>query len=122
MDRDKVIYLSTCQFAWGGLFDSVPADEHLHLVRATLSGTPGRTLCDIDRFAADGPGFNMGGGVSKHHQVHTICPACVEVAHRDFPGLPVSTAMKCDFTTAGLVQGDSWQIRKDIYAAAEVSA
>lgn len=118
MDRDKVIYLSTCQFVWGGLLDAVAADEHLHLVRDTLVGPLNLTLCGIDRFAEGGPGFNVGGGVSKHHQVHTFCPGCVEVAKRDHAGLLVSTAMKCDFAAAGLAQGDGWQIREDIYAKA----
>jgi hypothetical protein len=44
------------QLSWGGLFDGRPADSVLHLVRQIRTGTPGPTLCGIDRFNPSGPG------------------------------------------------------------------
>lgn len=86
----EVTHLATLQFAWGGLFDSTPADNLAHLVRGTRRGTPGPTLCGVDRFAEDSPGFSVGGGVTPHGVVaFDACPGCVETAKREFPGLPV---------------------------------
>ena len=61
-----VIALSTLQFSWGALLNWSPADDGfmVHLVRATKRGTPGPVLCGIDRFAQDGPGWSVGGGIS----------------------------------------------------------
>lgn len=89
--RDReVVALSTVQLSWGGLFDSQPHDGLVHLVRVTRHGTPGALLCGIDRFAKDGPGFSVGGGVSGPNIKQTPCAGCVEVASRDFAGLPIS--------------------------------
>lgn len=82
--------LSTLQFSWGGLFDGRPADGYtVHLIRFTNRGTPGPTLCGIDRFAKDGPGWSVGGGMTGPGIVHTPCGRCVEVAAQEFPGLPI---------------------------------
>ncbi len=86
----EVTYLATLQLAWGGLFDAESADNLAHLVRGTRRGTPGPTLCGIDRFAKDGPGFSVGGGVTPNGVIFDACPGCVETARRDFPGLPVA--------------------------------
>jgi hypothetical protein len=88
----EVTHLQTCQFAWGGLFDATPVYD-VHLVTGTANGTPGPTLCGIDRFADGSPGWSMGGGVTGPGMVHTPCPGCVTVAVEQFPGVPV-TGMK----------------------------
>ena len=88
--EQEVTYLATLQLNWGGLFDSKPHDNLAHLVRGTRRGTPGPTLCGIDRFAKDGPGFSVGGGVTPHGVIFDACPGCVETALREFPGVPVA--------------------------------
>lgn len=71
-------------------------DYAVHLVRVTNRGTPGPTLCGIDRFPRDannvptGPGWSVGGGVSGRGIEHKPCGGCVDTARREFPGLPVS--------------------------------
>lgn len=86
--------LTTLQFAYGGMFDSAPeyvGGYDIHLVRSAAGhGTPGPTLCDIDRFAEGCPGWSVGGGVSGPAYVHKPCPACAQVAREHYPGLPVS--------------------------------
>lgn len=84
----SIVALATCQFSWGGLFDSVVADHRIHLVRmAARGGTPGPTLCDLDRFGGDTPGFNIGGGVSDPEA--RPCTDCVEVADDVYPEQPI---------------------------------
>ena len=64
----------------------------VHLVRSRKrehgGGTPGPTLCGIDR---SGPnvGWSVGGGVSGPDITHTPCPGCSQAARQLFPGLPV---------------------------------
>jgi hypothetical protein len=83
--------LRTLQFSWGGLFDGRPADDYaVHLVRATNRGTPGPSLCGIDRFDKNGPGWSVGGGLSGPGIVHRPCDGCVDVAVKEFPGLSAS--------------------------------
>jgi hypothetical protein len=89
-DNADVVYLATLQFAHGGLFDAVPADKFVHAVRGTRRGTPGPTLCGIDRMAEDTPGWSVGGGTFPAGYAPTGCPGCVEVARREFPGRPVA--------------------------------
>lgn len=86
---EPVVYLSTLQFSWGGLLDSAPADGMAHLVRTTVHGTPGPTLCGIDRFAKGGPGWSVAGGVSGPGITNTPCDGCLAAARADFPGLPI---------------------------------
>lgn len=89
--NDDVTALTTLQFSWGGLFDSSPADGYaVHLVRSTKQGTPGPTLCGIDRFAKDGPGWSLGGGISGPNITHKPCLGCVSVATGLFGGLPIT--------------------------------
>jgi hypothetical protein len=82
-------YLATLQLHWGGMFDSKSADNLAHLVRGTGAGTPGPALCGIDRFAKNGPGFSVGGGVTPHGVMFDPCPGCLDAARERFPGLPV---------------------------------
>lgn len=95
----EVVALATLQLSWGGLFDSRSHDDIMHLVRMTpTSGTPGATLCGIDRFAKGGPGFSVGGGVSRPGgEPWPPCTGCVGVADRDYPGLPVWGGMSDSF-------------------------
>ena len=82
--------LTTLQFANGGLFDSVPTDYLIHLVRSTNRGTPGPTLCGIDRTVKGGPGWSVGGGVSGGTIVLAPCDGCADAARTEFPGLPIA--------------------------------
>jgi hypothetical protein len=89
---DDITALCTLQFSWGGLFDGKPADDYaVHLVRQKKGGgTPGPTLCGIDRFADGSPGWSVGGGISGPGIVHAPCPECATEARVRFPGLPVT--------------------------------
>jgi hypothetical protein len=84
--------LITLQMSWGGLLDGRPADGYqIHLVRHVRGGgTPGPTLCGIDRFGKDGPGWSVGGGLSGPGVVHTPCTGCAEAARAQFAGLEVT--------------------------------
>ncbi|HEY3958697.1 MAG TPA: hypothetical protein VGM53_35495 [Streptosporangiaceae bacterium] len=90
MSDTEVTALVTLQFTWGGLFDASPAGDLIHLVRSTARGTPGPTLCGVDRFAPGGPGWSVGGGVDGPGIILQPCPGCVSTARASFPGLPVS--------------------------------
>lgn len=87
----EVVALSTLQFADGGLFDSKPVGHDIHLIRATRRGTPGPCLCGQERPVSSGPGWSVGGGVSDPEA--KACAGCVEVADREYPGLPVWGSM-----------------------------
>jgi hypothetical protein len=91
LSAESVIGLTTCQFAWGGLFDGRPAESPslIHLVRTSRTGTPGPTLCGIDRFAPDAPGFSMGGGISGPDFPLAGCERCAELAEHEFAGLRI---------------------------------
>ena len=93
----EVIGYSTLQFHWGGLFDSVTTDNLIHLVRRIKHGTPGRTLCGINRFAAGAPGFSVGGGLST---VTKACAVCNQVREGD---LPVSGLNSSAFQKEGIL-------------------
>jgi hypothetical protein len=88
---DQVTALRTLQFHAGGLLDSEPVDDYaVHLVRQAAAGTPGPTLCGIDRFAEGSAGWSVGGGISGPGIVHKPCPGCAQAARARFPGLPVT--------------------------------
>lgn len=74
----------------------------VHLVRSTRTGTPGPTLCGIDRFAPLAPGWSVGGGVTGPDITHTPCPGCAEAARAEFAGLPVSGSIGVREMTAAL--------------------
>jgi hypothetical protein len=73
----------TLQFANGGLFDAEPVGP-IHLIRSTKHGTPGPTLCGIDRFANGAPGWSVGGGVTGPDVHPVACEGCQE-ARDDLP-------------------------------------
>lgn len=76
MADEPVTGFSTLQFSWGGLFDGKPVGD-IHLVRRVGNGTPGPTLCGIDRFAPDAPGWSVGGGFSGDYKP---CADCADAA------------------------------------------
>lgn len=90
-------YLATLQFHVGGLFDGRALSNRVHLIRGLVrGGTPGPTLCGIDRFARDedgkrtGPGWSVGGGCIDPRVTYECCKGCAEAARRDYPGVPVA--------------------------------
>lgn len=86
----RVVALASLQFTSGGLFDGKSADKRIHLVRKTDNeGTPGGTLCGIDRFVKGGPGWSVGGGISGPGVEVMACPGCEAVAERDYSAAPV---------------------------------
>jgi hypothetical protein len=90
-DDPTVVALTTLQFASGGLLNSRPVDGYtVHLIRRMADGgTPGPTLCGIDRFAKGSAGWSVSGGISGPNIVHTPCPDCAKVARAEFAGVPV---------------------------------
>jgi hypothetical protein len=65
-------------------------DDYLvHLVRETNHGTPGPTLCGIERFEHGGPGWSVGGGSTGGGIPHNPCRGCAAAARRDFRDLPI---------------------------------
>ena len=93
MKRDipigEVTALATLQFHEGGFLDSECVDGVIHLLRVTKSGTPGDCLCGARRFISTGPGWSVNGGIYRPGEPWPACGDCVEVADRDFPGLPL---------------------------------
>lgn len=86
-----VVGLVTLQFASGGLFDAEPVDGRaVHLVMAAKTGTPGPTLCGIDRFHKDSAGWSVGGGISGPGIEHKPCQGCADAAREHFPGLEIT--------------------------------
>ena len=90
-DPRPVAGLMTLQFIDGGLFDGRPVDDYtVHLITATDGGTPGPTLCGIDRFHEENAGWSVGGGISGPGITHEPCPGCADRARAAFPGLEVT--------------------------------
>lgn len=95
--NSNVVALETCQISGKDIGRRAP--EMIHLVRVRgpqpglAGGTPGPTLCDLDRF---GPGisFSMGGGYTAEGMKIKACYMCVNRARRFLPGLPVQTSMR----------------------------
>ena len=94
----ELIGYETLQFHRGGLFDGEPTEEVIHLVRCTRRGTPGPTLCQIGRFAADASalaehvrvyfgasGWSVGGGISGPKYKFEACDPCVQAADVSLP-------------------------------------
>lgn len=82
----------TIQFGMTGLvvFDHHPVMEDIHLVTAKSDGgTPGPTLCGIDRFSDDTPGWSAGGGSRSPDRAYRACPDCVARASADYPHVPL---------------------------------
>lgn len=107
LHRDApVTGLATLQFHHGGLI-AEPVDEVVHLVRATKYGTPGPTLCDIDRFAPGGPGWSVRGGVRELNRMPLPCKPCDEVRERDYPDLPIDGMFTMSFLLRKAVVHDA---------------
>lgn len=87
---NRVVALATLQFTLGGLFDGRPVGNGVHLVRKVQNGgTPGPTLCGLDRFHKNAPGWSVGGGVSGAGIELEPCPGCETVAFSDYAAAPV---------------------------------
>lgn len=90
---NRVVALATLQFSRGGLFDGRPVGKHVHLVRMVVNGgTPGPTLCGLDRFAKESPGWSVGGGVTGVGIELAPCPGCEAVAGERYGSAPVWTS------------------------------
>lgn len=90
IDR-TVTALCTLQFGgtlWSALTDTDTSQIEVHLVRSTAGGTPGPTLCGVDRFAPDAPGWTFG-GISGPGYLHVPCLGCLAAAHTQFHGLKI---------------------------------
>lgn len=90
--EEPVTGLATCQMGRPGddytlIPSTIQRSYHVHLVRGTATGTPGPTLCGIDRFAADAAGWSMGGGIHGPGVVQVPCAGCVATARDQFPGM-----------------------------------
>jgi len=90
----NVTSLVTCQF---GKDKTGPLSETwIHAVRnrdrqpGVLPGTPGPTLCGIDRFGPTAPGWSLGGGSWSPRKEYRGCYQCGKVARSEFPGLRIS--------------------------------
>lgn len=68
--------LSYWELTWGGLLHMRSHDGVIHHVRQVGHGTPGPTICGIDRFAKGGPG----GRWSRTPDGLPLCPDCADVA------------------------------------------
>lgn len=62
--------------------------------RGRMGGTPGPTLCGIDRFARETPGWGVGGGVTGPGMQFHACYLCGRYARREFPGLTISGSLE----------------------------
>lgn len=92
LGRPQLVELTTIQFAWGGLINAAPTEELIHL-NATYAPGSDKTLCGVDMFGEDGPGWSRRGGVTGPGHNHRPCPECVTVAADKFPCLPVAYDM-----------------------------
>ncbi len=86
-EDDEIVSLATLQFGSGGLFDAKPVDDYkVHLVREkACGGTPGPTLCGIQRFHPEGAGWSVRGGITPRGHAFTPCDGCAEVRAARFP-------------------------------------
>ncbi|WNM72845.1 hypothetical protein SEA_REDFOX_58 [Arthrobacter phage RedFox] len=82
----RVKALATVQMLAGG---GKVRDHRVHLVRMTDQGTPGDTLCGIERFGPSGAGWSVGGGVKGPAVERSACSGCVDVAGRFYAAAPV---------------------------------
>ena len=96
---EATVGLVTLQFHVGGLFDCEPVDDVAHLVRSADRGTPGPTLCGIDRFAKGSAGWSVGGGVQHLNRAPDPCRQCDEYRREHFPGLPIGGMFAISFLT-----------------------
>lgn len=66
-----------------------PLVIHAVRTRRDVAGGVGPTLCDINRFSPDTPGWSIGGGHDGPTMKFRACYRCAGVARRDFPGLTI---------------------------------
>ncbi|UXE05409.1 hypothetical protein SEA_RENNA12_58 [Arthrobacter phage Renna12] len=72
-------------------FTKVGERERVHLVRMTDSGTPGDTLCGLERFGPDAvpSSWSVGGGITGPGLNLAACAACADLAFRFYAAAPV---------------------------------
>lgn len=81
---ERIVAVANLQWGFGGLIDHRIVGD-ICLVRVQESGgTPGPTLCGLDRFAKDMPGWGFGIGSMEGQ---TACTTCAAVARN--MGVPV---------------------------------
>lgn len=98
LGRPHLVEMVTVQFSWGGLLNAEPASDVIHL-NANHTAGGSATLCGIDMFTKDAPGWSRGGGVTGPGYTHVACPTCREVANDRFPGLcPDRDMFKLDWS------------------------
>lgn len=108
---EPIAGLFTLQFANGGLFDSRPVDGYkVHLLAVPKSGgTAAPSLCGIDRFNQEGPGWSIRGGCSDPKHPPTPCEGCATEAAAKYPGLPVAgLGMEVMAARLGVETFDPW--------------
>lgn len=84
--------LITIQFGWGGLLDTKPVDDVIHL-NANYAETSSYTLCGLALFGDKAPGWSRGGGVTGPNLTHVACPTCRVVVNNRYPDETVSRGM-----------------------------
>jgi hypothetical protein len=92
-------YLTTLQLAWGGLFDSRPADGvNIHLIRGSDKGSH-EALCGYDRHdrSPGRPGWSVGGGISGPDYIQILCEECASVAADQYPHLSIQGTFAASF-------------------------
>lgn len=81
--------LVTCQFGGHkrGVYSWIHAVRKRAGIRGVrLPGTPGPTLCGIERFNREAPGWSLSGGVIDNNVDYHGCYQCGKVALNEFPG------------------------------------
>lgn len=84
LPHEQLITTAYWSFGNGGLLDGRPIEAVSHLIayRPGL-GTPGPTLCGIDRFAKNGPGGGWHTTARNPYGQQTpVCPVCVDELRR----------------------------------------
>jgi hypothetical protein len=92
LERQQTIGLATLQFE--------DDRDTVHLVRRSVTGTPGPTLCDIERHGSRG--WSVGGGVTGPDAVHEACPGCMTAAETRFPCIPICRGIGAGVVAARL--------------------
>jgi hypothetical protein len=95
LERQQTIALAVLQFE----------DDRstVHLVRRSVTGTPGPTLCEIERYGSRA--WSVGGGVTGPDAVHEPCSGCVVAAEARFPCIPICPGIGAREVAARLGRG-----------------
>lgn len=91
-------------FASGGLVTARSTDQRAHMIRSTRTGTPGPTLCGIDRFAKGGPGGGYHSEATRpplSDSPPVVCGRCVDVAREHFRNAVITADAQSDVREEG---------------------